>query len=139
MILHIGNGKTVRGEEIIGIFDLDNATISKESRAFLSAATRAGEVSYADSDIPRAFLVTGKRRKKLKENISETPSRGCLPCEKGDGKSEESDGGMVTSSRRRHPARKKKDKRTPPPQGVLLSHISSGALHARCDRPFDED
>ena len=61
MLLHIGNGKTLRGEEIIGIFDLDNATIAKDSRTYLSRATKAGEVSYADSDIPRAFVVTAAR------------------------------------------------------------------------------
>ena len=139
MILHIGNGKTVRGEEIVGIFDLDNATLEKESRAFLSAATKAGEVSYADSDIPRAFLVMAKRRRKLKENIDETPPRGCLPCVKGGGKSEASDGGIVTSKRPRHPSRTKKEKKAPQAQAVLLSHISSAALHARCERPFEED
>ena len=143
MILHIGNGKTVRGEEIIGIFDLDNATLSKDSRTYLSAATRAGEVSYADSDIPRAFLVTGKRRKKITQreftSQREDTNEKSPPCVKGGGRSEESDEGIVTFKRPRHPARAKKAKKTPPAQGVLLSHISSAALHARCERPFEEE
>lgn len=155
MILHIGNGKTVRGEEIVGIFDLDNATLAKESRTFLSAATRAGEVSYADSDIPRSFLVTAKKKQKItadKEPINNTVGEDIIlpltnqftvgegsplppnPCEMAVGASPRPTG---NENRPRHPARKKPPKRTPPVQGVLLSHISSVALHARTERPFE--
>ena len=35
MYLHIGNGKNIRKNAIIGIFDLDTATISKESKKFI--------------------------------------------------------------------------------------------------------
>ena len=63
MILHIGNGKTVRKETIVGIFDLDNASIMRDTRAYLSHATKKKEVGYADSDIPRAFLVLSERQK----------------------------------------------------------------------------
>lgn len=143
MILHIGNGKTVRGEEIVGIFDLDNATLSKESRTFLSCATRAGEVSYADSDIPRAFLITAKKKQKItvdKELINNAVGEGFSlppnPCEMA---AASSPCPAENRNRPRHPARTKKAKRTPPAQSVLLSHISSSALHARTERPFDED
>ena len=130
MILHIGNGKTVRGEEIVGIFDLDNATLEKESRAFLSAATKAGEVSYADSDIPRAFLVMAKKKQKISpQSPKEDVKKGSalLPTAE------------KTAVRPRHPSRKRKAKKEKSAQTVLLSHISSGALHARCERPFEED
>ena len=76
MLLHIGNGRSVRGEEIIGIFDLDNATISQESRAYLSAATRAGEVSYSDSDIPRSFLVIAKKNRGAGDDRAQQPTVG---------------------------------------------------------------
>lgn len=135
MILHIGNGKTVRGEEIVGIFDLDNATLSKESRTFLSAATRAGEVSYADSDIPRAFLITAKKKQKVTAPTIVGEGSTLPPTIKKSAASSPAE----NRNRPRHPARTKKAKRTPPAQSVLLSHISSSALHARTDRPFDED
>lgn len=67
MILHIGNGKTVRKETIVGIFDLDNASIMRDTRAYLSHATKKKEVGYADSDIPRAFLVLSERQKRKGE------------------------------------------------------------------------
>lgn len=57
MILHIGKGKSVRERDIIGIFDLDNSTVTATGRAFLSHATREKRVSSADEDIPRSFLL----------------------------------------------------------------------------------
>ncbi len=57
MILHIGNGKTVRQKDIIGIFDLDNVTVTAGGRAFISRASREGRVVSGDADIPRSFLL----------------------------------------------------------------------------------
>ena len=75
MILHIGNGKTVRHRSIIGIFDLDNVTVKASGRAFLSRATKAGRVTYADSDIPRSFLLCdgGRRDKAIRQNGTRVP------------------------------------------------------------------
>ena len=36
MYLHIGNGQTVKKKEIIGIFDMDTATVSTISKQYLS-------------------------------------------------------------------------------------------------------
>lgn len=58
MVLHIGRGNTVKEKEIIGIFDLDNASITAVGRAFLSRASKEKRVKYADDDIPRSFIVT---------------------------------------------------------------------------------
>lgn len=57
MILHIGKGKSVKERDILGIFDLDNSTVTAAGRAFLSRATKEKRVSYADDDIPRSFLL----------------------------------------------------------------------------------
>ena len=62
MILHIGNGKTVRQREIIGIFDMDNVTVRASGKKFLSHAARKGRVEYADNDIPRSFLLIDEER-----------------------------------------------------------------------------
>ncbi len=58
MYLHIGNGQTVRREKIIGIFDLDTASVSAVTRDFLKRKEKEKRVSYPDSDLPRSFLVT---------------------------------------------------------------------------------
>ena len=62
MILHIGNGKTVRKRDIIGIFDLDNVTVRAAGKKFISRASREGRVEVADEDIPRAFLLVDSER-----------------------------------------------------------------------------
>ena len=62
MILHIGNGKTVKQKNIIGIFDLDNVTVRASGKRFISRASRRGLVEYADADIPRSFLLVDEER-----------------------------------------------------------------------------
>lgn len=62
MILHIGNGKTVKQKGIIGIFDLDNVTVRAAGKQFISRAAREGRVDYADDDIPRSFLLVDEGR-----------------------------------------------------------------------------
>lgn len=57
MFLHIGNGKSVKKRDIIGIFDLDTATISKTSKDFISKNQRLGKIEYNDSDLPRTFIL----------------------------------------------------------------------------------
>ena len=57
MYLHIGNGKSVKKRDIIGIFDLDTATVSKITKDFINKSQRKGKLSYFDSDLPRAFLL----------------------------------------------------------------------------------
>lgn len=57
MYLHIGNGKSVKRKDIIGIFDLDTATVSKITKDFINKSQKKGSVSYFDSDLPRAFIL----------------------------------------------------------------------------------
>ena len=61
MYLHIGNGKSVRRKDIIGIFDLDTATVSKITKNFINKSQKEGKVSYFDSDLPRAFLLLDEK------------------------------------------------------------------------------
>ena len=68
MYLHIGNGKSVKQKDIVGIFDLDTATVSKITKDFITKRQRDGAVTYLDSDLPRAFILLtekGKTRVRL--------------------------------------------------------------------------
>jgi hypothetical protein len=60
MYLHTGNGKTVRKKSIIGIFDMDTATVSSYTKVFLSAKQKKKALEYSDSDIPRSFVLYEK-------------------------------------------------------------------------------
>ena len=57
MYLHVGNNKNIRESAIIGIFDMDNATVSSVSRKYLSAAQKKGLVESAGYEIPKSFIV----------------------------------------------------------------------------------
>lgn len=57
MFVHIGNGKSVKKKDIIGIFDLDTATVTKAGRSFINSKEKAGLVEYDDFDLPRSFIL----------------------------------------------------------------------------------
>ena len=57
MYLPIGNDMAVREKSIIGIFDMDNTSTSKWTRAFLARAEKQGEVVPFD-DLPASFILT---------------------------------------------------------------------------------
>ena len=58
MFLHVGNNKNILIERIVGIFDMDNATLSAVTRKFLSQNERAGlSTSAAFDDLPKSFVL----------------------------------------------------------------------------------
>lgn len=61
MYLHIGNGKNIRRKGIIGIFDLDTATVSSITKKFINKNEKAGKIEYNDADLPRAFILVEEK------------------------------------------------------------------------------
>ena len=59
MYLSIGNDMAVRESSIIGIFDMDNTSTSKRTRAFLEEAEKQGQVVPCD-ELPKSFLLTAE-------------------------------------------------------------------------------
>ena len=57
MYLSIGNDMAVRDKSVIGIFDLDNTTVTARGREFLSRAEREGQVVPCD-DLPKSYVLT---------------------------------------------------------------------------------
>ncbi|MGX8698816.1 MAG: extracellular matrix regulator RemB [bacterium] len=58
MYLFLGGDTVIREEEIVGIFDFDNATASKWTRKTLEMAERAGQVFETTPALPRSFVLT---------------------------------------------------------------------------------
>ena len=58
MYLHLGQNVMVRGQDVIGVFDLDNTTWSFRTRRFLERAEREGRVVAVGDDLPRSFVLT---------------------------------------------------------------------------------
>ena len=57
MYVDLGHGVFLREKEIIGIFDLDKTTVSKNTRDFLSRAEKDGKVENAFENIPNSYVV----------------------------------------------------------------------------------
>ena len=57
MQLHLGNNIAVPVDDIIGIFDLDNASTARDTRKFLRAAEEEGMVSAVGEDLPKSLVV----------------------------------------------------------------------------------
>ena len=63
MYLHIGNGVSIKDKNIIGIFDLDTATVSKITKKYINKNEKDGNVEYTDFDLPRSFIVCEEKGK----------------------------------------------------------------------------
>ena len=63
MYLHAGNNKNIREKDILGIFDMDNCTVSGITRKFLSDAEREELVVSAKDEIPKSFILYKEKGK----------------------------------------------------------------------------
>ena len=61
MYLHLGGSAVVHQRDIIGVFDLDNATSSHLTRAFLARREAEGELESVTGDLPKSFVLCGAR------------------------------------------------------------------------------
>ena len=59
--MHLGNSETVKNSDIIGIFDMENATLSKESRDFLKRMQKEMKLCNLAKDLPSAFVLTSEQ------------------------------------------------------------------------------
>jgi len=57
MFLHLGNEVTIRARDLIGIFDLDNTTMSKDTREFLRRCEDNDMVTNVSSGLPKSFIL----------------------------------------------------------------------------------
>lgn len=57
MYLHLGEKTVIRTENILGIFDLDNSTVSKNTRKFLAKATKQKRVINVSYELPKSFII----------------------------------------------------------------------------------
>ena len=57
MFLHVGNNKNIRIKDVVGIFDMDNATLSSVTRKFLSEKQKQLLVEIAAVELPKSFIL----------------------------------------------------------------------------------
>ena len=58
MYMRVEENLVVNTKDIIGIFDMDNTTVSRLGRRFLPEAEKNGLIINATSDLPKSFVVT---------------------------------------------------------------------------------
>ena len=65
MYLNIGQDTVIIDKDILGIFDLDNTTVSKSTREYINTASKNGEcITVSFEELPKSFIVTTKNDKK---------------------------------------------------------------------------
>lgn len=57
MYIHLGEETTVRGSDVIGIFDIENTSISKHTKEFFTKAEKNKWVEYVNFEMPKSFVV----------------------------------------------------------------------------------
>jgi len=59
MYLHVGQETILPFADIVGIFDLDNTTVSRHSRDFLKRAQEEGNIVDVTTELPKSFILCG--------------------------------------------------------------------------------
>lgn len=57
MYLHLGQSVVVADKSVIGVFDLEITSQSKQTRNFLAAAEKSGKVVNISEDLPKSFVL----------------------------------------------------------------------------------
>ena len=57
MYVDIDTDSLVNGDDVVGIFDLDNTTVNKFTNEFLNKMRAEGKIEYLVSDIPKSFIL----------------------------------------------------------------------------------
>ena len=77
MYLHLGEKTVIRTDDIIGIFDLDTSTISKNTRDFLSQSEKDGKVINVSFELPKSFIIC-REKESYRVYISQISSQTLL-------------------------------------------------------------
>lgn len=66
MKLYLNDEVAIDKENIVGIFDLDTATVSRDTRTFLNQKEKEGRLLVTATDIPVSFIVECQSNKNLR-------------------------------------------------------------------------
>ncbi len=59
--LHLSPDCALDKRHVIGVFDMDTATVSPETRRFLRESERQGKLRSVARDLPKSFVLTDSR------------------------------------------------------------------------------
>ena len=61
MYLHLGGDVVVRSSDIIGIFDIENTSVSKLTKEYLGEQEKRHRVITVSPELPKSFIVCRER------------------------------------------------------------------------------
>ena len=61
MYLHLGGEYIIKQKEIVGIFDIENSTISSITREYLKNKEKRKKIFNVNEDMPKTFVITEKK------------------------------------------------------------------------------
>lgn len=126
MYLYLGGNRLVRQAEVVGVFDLDTATVSRHTRDFLTKAERDGRVETVSYELPKAFVLCAPPRRQTGGRNGKTPAdRGVTGCAAKAGG--QTAGANRTGRQAQRGGPKKADGR------IYISQLSSSTLLRRAD------
>ena len=57
MFLFLGGEYTVKNSDIIGIFDIEECSVSRTTADFLNSCQKKKKIVYVSQDMPKSFIV----------------------------------------------------------------------------------
>ncbi len=57
MFLFLGGDVTVPEKDVIGVFDIEECSVSRTTADYLNACQKKGRVEYVSLDMPKSFVV----------------------------------------------------------------------------------
>lgn len=70
--LHLGQDVIVKNKDVLGIFDIDNTTVGKDTKTFLNTGEKKKKVVTITTDIPKTFIVVCKDKNNKKRKRRES-------------------------------------------------------------------
>ena len=70
MYLHIGNDVVVHHHNVLGIFDLENTSVSKYTKEYLRGKQQENRVIEVTKDMPKSFIVACDKKGKERVYLS---------------------------------------------------------------------
>lgn len=58
MFLFLGGDISVRSDEVVGIFDIEECSVSRITADYLNVCQKKGRVVNVSEDMPKSFIVT---------------------------------------------------------------------------------
>ncbi len=72
MFLHLGENTVISTENLVGIFDMDNTTVSKITREYLAKMQRDKKIVDVSYDLPKSFILC-RDKKSGEEKVYVSP------------------------------------------------------------------